>query len=187
MSVAAAEDGQDSDREPAEWSRLAGETARRSGQAGGARHRARELVVQALYQCAISGDDMSHPVAQLCETWKEGMADLDYFRKSAWGIWRRREELDGWIARFTENWAPERVSVIDRSVLRLGIYELLEEEVPLRVVINEAIELSKRYGEGSGRFVNGILDRVAAELRPREAAGRGRQSGGAGEQERGGA
>lgn len=133
--------------------------------------------MQALYQCELSGDEMDRPVAQLSEFSRESIADLDYFRKCAWGVWRMRKELDGWIAKFTENWSPERVSVIDRSVLRLGIYELLEEtDIHLRVIINEAVELSKSYGEGSGRFVNGILDRVAAEVRPAEfgRGGRGR-------------
>ena len=95
--------------------------------------------------------------------------ELPYGRKRALelatDVVHRRAELDGHIQRAAERWRLERLSVIDRNVLRLAVYELLETETPVKVVINEAIELGKKYGsESSGAFVNGVLDKVAAGL-----------------------
>lgn len=138
----------------------------------GGRHLARELVLQALYQSEITGDTVSAAVIQLVEDpATEERADMAYFRRVAAEVWQRREELDGWISQLAVNWALDRVSVIERNILRLGIYELLwEREIPPRVIINEAIELAKRFGgDSSFRFVNGIMDQVA--LRARTPAG----------------
>ncbi|MBF0623356.1 MAG: transcription antitermination factor NusB [Magnetococcales bacterium] len=141
---------------------------RNTGQrrAMGGRRKARELTVQALYQSELAGVAVEEAVEQLCQDAGE-RADLDYFRRLAGGIARRLPELDGWIDTAVQKWTPERISIVDRNVMRLGIYELLAEpDVPRNVAINEAIELSKRFGgEGSGRFVNGILDQVAAQVR----------------------
>ncbi|MBF0426353.1 MAG: transcription antitermination factor NusB [Magnetococcales bacterium] len=133
---------------------------------GGNRRKARELAVQALYQSDLSGDDIRQAVDQLCEDAAGEPVDLEYFRRLAVGVHARLLELDGWIERVTQHWAPDRLSIVDRNILRLGIYELLaERSVPRKVVINECIELSKTFGgEGSGRFVNGILDQVAAQV-----------------------
>ncbi len=133
----------------------------------GSRHKARELALQALYQSDISGDGISRAVGELCEENANGRADLDYFRKVAAGTWSRLDELDNWIAQAANNWSPKRISTIDRNILRQGIYELLAmPELPIQVVINEAIELSKRYGgDGSRSFINGIMDRLAGEIR----------------------
>ncbi|MBF0370993.1 MAG: transcription antitermination factor NusB [Magnetococcales bacterium] len=133
----------------------------------GSRRKARELVLQALYQCEISGDEISRAIEQLWEENAPGSADLPYFQRIAEGAWRERDKLDQLISKSAENWPLERISVVDRAILRQGIHELLSEsDVPYRVVIDEAIELTKRYGgDGSDRFVNGILDRLARELR----------------------
>jgi glucosamine--fructose-6-phosphate aminotransferase (isomerizing) len=74
-----------------------------------------------------------------------------------------RESLDQTIERFAENWEIKRMAYVDRNILRLGTYELLHiEEIPVKVAINEAVELAKRYGEpDSSKFVNGILDKIA--------------------------
>ncbi|MBF0125812.1 MAG: transcription antitermination factor NusB [Magnetococcales bacterium] len=138
---------------------------------GSSRHKARELTLLALYQCDISGDGIHRAVGQLCEDNAGGRADLDYFQKVAAGAWSRLEELDGWITLGAKNWSLARISTIDRNILRQGIYELLAEpELPIQVVINEAIELSKRYGgDGSGSFVNGVMDCVASQIRGPEA------------------
>lgn len=135
---------------------------------GGSRHKARELILQALYQSDISGDPVHRAVGQLCEDNSEGRADLEYFRRIAAGTWHRLEELDQWITKVAVNWSAKRMSAIDRNILRQGVYELLAEpDLPVSVIINEAIVLSKRYGgDGSGAFINGIMDRLAAEIRP---------------------
>lgn len=135
---------------------------------GSSRHRARELTLQALYQSDISGDAIHRAVEQLCEENAGGHADLPYFKTIAAGTWSRRAELDEWISKAAINWSLQRISTIDLNILRQGVYELLAEpDLPSRVVINEAIELSKRYGgDGSRLFVNGVMDRLARQIRP---------------------
>ena len=78
------------------------------------------------------------------------------------GVESHLEELDAFIVRYAEHWRLERMTLVDRNLLRLGIYELLyQPHIPPKVAINEAVEMAKRYGsEASGGFVNGILDQV---------------------------
>jgi N utilization substance protein B len=78
------------------------------------------------------------------------------------GVTAHLEELDVFIVRYSEHWRLERMTIVDRNLLRLAIYELLyQPNIPVKVVINEAVELAKRYGsEASGGFINGILDQV---------------------------
>ena len=83
------------------------------------------------------------------------------------GAVSRREEIDALLTKHTQNWRVERMAVIDRLVLRLGVYEMLAgPETPSKVIINEALELARSYsGEEAVPFVNGILDAVRKELR----------------------
>jgi N utilization substance protein B len=85
----------------------------------------------------------------------------------ATGVERRRSELDAHIEAAAEHWTLERMPLVDRNLLRLGAFELLERpEVPTAVVLDEAIELAKLLStEESGRFVNGVLGRIAREVR----------------------
>ncbi len=78
------------------------------------------------------------------------------------GVASHLEELDALIVRYSEHWRLERMAAVDRNLLRLAAYELLyQPKIPSKVVINEAVELAKRYGaEDSGAFVNGILDHI---------------------------
>jgi N utilization substance protein B len=89
------------------------------------------------------------------------------------GVWTHRDELDELITKFSRNYQLSRLAAVDRNILRLAVYEILyNNEVPPVVAINEAIELAKEYGsEESGRFVNGLLDRIRAESprAPRQA------------------
>jgi N utilization substance protein B len=73
-----------------------------------------------------------------------------------------KEGIDSTIASIVENYSPERIDPVDRAILRLGTYEILHTDTPTGVIINEAVELAKRFGTtDSGRFVNGLLDRIA--------------------------
>jgi N utilization substance protein B len=83
------------------------------------------------------------------------------------GVEEHRARIDGLLTRYSEHWAVDRMPVIDRAVLRIAVYELAyEPETPTAVVISEAVELAKQYStKDSGRFVNGLLGRIAAELR----------------------
>lgn len=140
-----------------------------SEQATGARRRARSLAVQALYQWQLTGDDPGEIVVQFIEGRDTERADLDYFRDLMRAIPARIDTIDGAIEPFLQR-SLALVDPVERAVLRLACFELMERwEVPARVVIDEAIEQAKRFGAEQGhRFVNGIVDRLAHELRARE-------------------
>lgn len=81
------------------------------------------------------------------------------------GVWDRREAIDEIITGVSSNWRIERMPVVDRSILRLGVYELQNTDLPLGVVISEGVELAKKYSTAnSGAFINGILAAVAADV-----------------------
>ena len=92
----------------------------------------------------------------------------EYAERLVLGVDEHRDQIDAIIAKFSEHWSLERMPVVDRALLRIGTYELgWLPEVPTAVVITEAVELAKQYStKDSGRFVNGLLSRIAAELRP---------------------
>ena len=89
------------------------------------------------------------------------------------GVAEHRDELDAVLRKYSEHWALERMPLVDRAVLRIGCYELAwEPELPTGVVISEAVELAKQYStKDSGRFVNGMLGRIAEDLRAGDASG----------------
>ena len=131
------------------------------------RRRAREVVLQMLFQLEGSGAT-SHQVVEYYKTcFGEGplpdQFSIDLFTAVAGAL----EEVDGVITSASDNWRLERMSRVDRNILRMGGYELESEaDTPPLVVINEAVELAKRFGtEDSASFVNGILDRIAHDKR----------------------
>ena len=85
---------------------------------------------------------------------------FDYATRLVTGSTEKRSEIDDLLSRQTENWRVERMPIVDRNILRIAVYELMEQrDVPRIVIVDEAIELAKKYGsEKSGRFVNGLLD-----------------------------
>ena len=88
------------------------------------------------------------------------------------GVEEHHDDVDALLRKFSEHWALERMPAVDRAVLRLGAFELgWEPDMPTAVVISEAVELAKQYStKDSGRFVNGLLSRIAEELRPGEGS-----------------
>ena len=124
------------------------------------RSRAREVVLQVLHQEDVNPSQNPASIQQFVSGRLLGDVDLVAFAISLInGVLRNREELDQLLQDRAANWSLERMAVTDRNVLRLGAYELLHTETPGRVVINEAIELAKRFGsKQSSQFVNGILD-----------------------------
>lgn len=125
------------------------------------RSRCRELALQILYQAEFVG----HREGEVARFWRHfhrGDKVPPYLQDLVSGVATHQEELDRLIRQHSEHWRLERMALVDRNLLRLAIYELLyHPEVPAKVVINEAVELAKRYGtELSGAFVNGLLDRI---------------------------
>lgn len=135
----------------------------------GKRRKARELALQFLYQLDLRGE--ADPALSAEEFWARHPVDPEvrvFAEALVRGTMLHREKIDELIAQYAEHWALERMAVVDRNVLRAGIFELLWlAEVPPKVAINEAIEVAKKFGtEDSSRFINGILDRIHKELRP---------------------
>jgi N utilization substance protein B len=119
------------------------------------RKAARRQALELLYQWDLTGQ----PLASL----HEGDADA-FARELAEAVIERAEELDRRITEATVDWSSERLGVVERNVLRIGLLELERGDVPLEVAIDEAVELAKRYAsEDAARLVNGVLGRVARE------------------------
>ncbi|MCC7138849.1 MAG: transcription antitermination factor NusB [Planctomycetes bacterium] len=130
------------------------------------RTRARELALQFLYALDVQGAGYRERLDGFLHeelSGKQGEAEAtEYAKKLVDGVTLHRPAIDTLLSEAAKNWGLGRMAVIDRNVLRIGCYEMLHErDVPTKVVINEAIELAKRYStEQSGAFVNGILDRI---------------------------
>ena len=120
---------------------------------------AREISLQALFQQDLT-DSKKEDLDDLLAEAAEG--ERDYARALVIGVLENKQELDSRITEVTDNWKLERIAAVDRAILRLGLYELLEmSEVPPKVVINESVELAKKFStEKSGAFVNGVLDKI---------------------------
>jgi len=132
------------------------------------RTKARERALQALYQIDVAAEGIDDALARFWKSFepveKEVMDLADVLVR---GVAGHRRSVDETIERVSTHWRLDRMAKVDRNVLRLAVYELLETEVPVKVVINEAIELGKKFGsESSGAFVNGVLDKVASGLDP---------------------
>ena len=133
------------------------------------RHRMRLAVFKTLFQYEFRQDDPFEILKEVMDRSLNDKAKEDA-RRYVENIFESLEEIDKVISQYLENWTLDRLSVVDRNVLRLGTYELLYElDVPIEVTIDEAIEIAKKYGtENSGKFVNGVLDRIAKEKAPKE-------------------
>jgi transcription antitermination protein NusB len=134
---------------------------------------ARERALQYLYTLEIDGRQDKTGASAFWEHFNpDDRASAHFFRLVS-GVSTHREELDAYISRFSEHWRLERMAAIDRVILRLAVFELLHcPEVPPKVVLNEAVELGKRFGaENSSAFINGILDSfLKSTLPPDEVA-----------------
>lgn len=128
----------------------------------GSRREARERALSLLYEAEVKDLVPSALLAELPLQPEPFVADL------VQGVGENRARIDELVGRFAIGWTIDRMPVVDRNVLRLAVYELLERpDVPLGAVIDEAVELAKRYStDESGRFVNGVLSGIAAEVRP---------------------
>ncbi len=136
-----------------------------------ARSRARRRALQALYAWQLSGNRIESVIDEFRHEQDMQIADLDYFENIVRGVERSHAELDAAIAPFLDR-EIARVDPIERAVLRIAAYELRERiDVPYRVVINEAVETTKRFGSEHGHtYVNGVLDKLAGVWRATEYA-----------------
>lgn len=139
----------------------------------GTRRRGRELALQMLYQREVAGIDMDQVVAAFSELQEAPKAPREFAVALARGVVERLEEVDARLREFAENWRLERMAAVDRNLLRLAVYELLfNPDTPPAVVIDEAVEIAKRFGsERSSQFVNGVLDGLLHRRVPRAGSG----------------
>ena len=127
------------------------------------RSRAREIVLQVLYQNDLNPGRPAAETERFLRTRLQAPDLVEFAGKLVDGVWRNQAELDQVLSQTADNWTLDRMAATDRSLLRMGAYEILYTNTPGRVAINEAVELAKRYGtRQSAQFVNGILDRLLA-------------------------
>jgi N utilization substance protein B len=133
------------------------------------RTKARERALQALYQIDVAAEGIDEALSRFWRSFepveREVMALAEALVR---GVAAHRRAVDEAIEQVSINWRLDRMAKVDRNVLRLAVYELQHAgDVPVKVVINEAIELGKKFGsESSGAFINGLLDRIAQALPP---------------------
>lgn len=127
--------------------------------------------MQSLYEWDFSGkkpDSLEKIVAKNIEEFGPGLENSDFVWQLVNGVKAKLSEIDKVIVSAAPEWPLEQITIVDRNVLRIGLYELLyenKEEVPPKVAINEAIELAKTFGgESSGKFINGVLGTVFKQI-----------------------
>lgn len=122
---------------------------------------ARELALKALYVIEISGNSTPEVLEKILQD-TSNQEVINFVQKLTYGTLENRKKIDALIQRYALNWELERMAAVDRNILRFATYELVScPDIPPKVTINEAIELAKKYGDQeSGKFVNGILDKI---------------------------
>jgi len=137
----------------------------------GSRHLCRTIAMQSLYEWDFNGrkaGSIDEIVNRNLSEFAAKIGEGDFVKKLVLGVMDKLKVIDPIIAKCAPEWPIEQITIIDRNVLRLGIYELIfgdYNEAPPKVAINEAIELAKRFGgESSGKFVNGVLGTVYREM-----------------------
>ncbi len=135
------------------------------------RHLCRSIAMQSLYEWDFGGkknEILDQIIQRNIQEFGPGLEEKDFVKSLVSGVVENIGKLDKVIEKAAPEWPVEQITIVDRNVLRLGLYELLysnKEEVPPKVAINEAIELAKAFGgEGSGRFINGVLGMVYKEM-----------------------
>ena len=131
------------------------------------RRKARELLVQSLYAAEISSSSLEHALTDQIARRNPGKDSIEYIRARAKYQAAHREELDEAIDAVLTGWRPERVSPVERCILRMSLGELREVgSPPAGVVLDEAVELARTFsGDDAARFVNGVLDKLLKQMR----------------------
>ena len=136
----------------------------------GNRRRSRELAMQALFYVDMRQDKSKEILDLYLQSFTPSKKVLPFFLELVNGVIGERDRIDTMIKRFSSNWKMSRMSCVDRNIMRIAVYEMLYcGDIPLKVSINEAIDVGKKFGtEESGAFINGILDSVRLVLEEEE-------------------
>lgn len=134
------------------------------------RHLCRTVVMQTLYEWDFNekrGESIDCILDRNLKDFAKDTGEEKYAIETAKGVIKKIEDIDKVIAEYAPNWPIEKITPVDRNILRLGVYELrFSNDIPPKVAINEAIELAKAFGGGaSGRFVNGVLGSVYNDMK----------------------
>jgi N utilization substance protein B len=128
------------------------------------RHLARALAMQSLYEWDFHGGqkDGADIITRNLDEFAPELDEKEFASKIVTDVLSHKDEIDATITKFAPDWPLEKITTVDRNILRIGTYELMyNEDIPSKVAINEAIELAKTFGgESSGKFVNGVLGAV---------------------------
>ena len=133
------------------------------------RHLSRTIAMQTLYQWDFNGqkdESLDSLLEYNIKEFAPGFNDEGFTKHLVEGVIKNIKEIDELIRKYATEWPLEQITIIDRNILRLGIFELkFDPDIPSKVAINEAIEIAKTYGgESSGKFVNGVLGAIFKEL-----------------------
>ncbi|MEA3399088.1 MAG: transcription antitermination factor NusB [Patescibacteria group bacterium] len=134
------------------------------------RHLSRSIVLQTLFEWDfdVNKENLEEMLKNNIEEFGPGLNDFDFIKELFYGVVEKKETIDEVIEKAAPDWPIEKISIVDRNILRIGLYELLfgdRKQVPPKVAINESIELAKSFGgESSSRFVNGVLGGVYKEI-----------------------
>lgn len=135
------------------------------------RHLLRSIAMQSLYEWDFNGKDsdkIKEIVSRNIDEFGPGIEDADFTWQLVKGVVDNLPQIDKIIGKSAPEWPINQITIVDRNILRIGLYELLfgnRDEVPPKVAINEAIELAKTFGgESSGKFINGVLGTVYREI-----------------------
>ncbi len=136
------------------------------------RHLSRTIVIQTLYQWDFNdqAEDLSKILGQNKKNFAPQFDDGGFAEKLIQGVIKHQNEIDQLITKCAPEWPLEQITIIDRNILRLGIYELkFDPSIPAKVAINEAIELAKTFGgQSAGKFINGVLGAIYKEIGEKE-------------------
>lgn len=135
------------------------------------RHLARSVAMQSLFEWDFRGQPTAALPAIVDHNLKEfapGLDEKEFAVKTVEGVIKKQAEIDTLIAKYAPEWPIEQITLVDRNILRIGVYELMyNKEIPEKVAINEAIELAKSFGgAASGKFVNGVLGAMYKNITP---------------------
>jgi N utilization substance protein B len=135
------------------------------------RHLARTIALQTLYQWDFNGKDSGDLESMIKHNMAEFAPQFDdkgFIENLVKGVAKNQKEVDDMITQYAPEWPIEQITMVDRNVLRIGIYEMkFDKDIPEKVAINESIELAKNFGgESSGKFVNGVLGSIYKDMVP---------------------
>lgn len=132
----------------------------------GTRRRARELAMQALFYMDTQQNGSPRMLERFCENFSLPQNVRPFFLQLVNGVLAAQPQIDSLIERYSKNWRVQRMSCVDRNVMRVAVFEMLFcPDIPPKVSINEAIDVAKKFGtEESGAFINGIVDRIRIAL-----------------------